>query len=61
MIKIDFSFESKHGNFNDAIILSDDHSYTEAEIETMKQTRFDSWIAIIEAPAIEAPVVEPEA
>lgn len=60
MIKIDFSFESEYGKFSDAIILPDDHSYTEAQIETMKQSRFDNWIAFIESPATEAPVIKPE-
>lgn len=53
MIKIDFEFDSKYGVFRDALHLPEDHTYTEAEIEAMKQQRFDNWIAIIEAPPAE--------
>jgi hypothetical protein len=33
--------------------LADDHSFTEAEIELMKQQRVDNWIAVVTAPAVE--------
>lgn len=46
-MKIDFSFETQYGNFSDAIHLPDDHTLTDAEIETMKQQRLDNWIAIV--------------
>jgi hypothetical protein len=51
MIKIDFEFDSPHGVFRDALHLPEDHTFTDAEIEAMKQQRFDNWIAIITAPA----------
>jgi hypothetical protein len=42
---------TKHGyTFCDALTLPDDHTFTEEEIEVMKQTRFDNWYAIITAP-----------
>jgi len=50
---IDFEFNTQYGTFKDALILPDDHTYTDAELETMKQTRLDNWIAIIEAPPVE--------
>ena len=49
-MKIDFSFNTQYGSFCDALHLPDDHTYTEAEIEAMKQQRLDNWIAVITAP-----------
>jgi len=56
MIKIDFSFDTPHGKFADALHLPDDHGFTEAEIEAMKEQRRDNWIAVVTAP----PASEPE-
>lgn len=53
MVKIDFEFDSPHGIFRDAIHLADDHTLSDAEIEALKQQRFDNWIAIITAPPVE--------
>ena len=50
MVKIDFSFSSQYGTFSDALHLPDDHGLSDAEIQAMKQARFDNWIAIITAP-----------
>ena len=52
-MKIDFFFSSQYGTFSDALHLPDDHSFTDAEIEAMKQQRFDNWIAVITAPPTE--------
>jgi hypothetical protein len=63
MIKIDFSFDTPHGKFADALHLPDDHSFSEAEIQAMKEQRRDNWIAIVTAPAVEtepAPELTPE-
>ena len=49
-MKIDFEFDSTYGVFRDALHLPDDHTFTDTEISTMKQQRFDNWIAIITAP-----------
>jgi hypothetical protein len=57
-MKIDFSFPSQHGTFSDALHLPDDHSFTDAEIEAMKQQRFDNWIAVITAPPVEETPIE---
>ena len=60
MIKIDFEFDSQHGVFRDALHLPDDHGMTEAEIQAMKQQRFDNWIAIVTAPPVELPPEQEE-
>ena len=52
-MKIDFSFDTPHGKFADALHLPDDHTLTDAEIETMKQQRLDNWVAIVTAPSDE--------
>ncbi len=58
-MKIDFSFSSQYGTFSDALHLPDDQAFTDAEIEVMKQQRFDNWIAVITAPPVEeAPIEE---
>ena len=58
-MKIDFSFSSQYGTFSDALVLEDNHAFTDAEIEAMKQQRFDNWIAVITAPPVEeAPIEE---
>jgi len=56
---IDIVFEIN--GFRDALHLADDHSFTDAEIEAMKQARYDKWDAFIKnppAPVAEEPVVE---
>lgn len=57
MIKIDFEING----FRDALHLADDHGLTDAEIEAMKQARYDKWDAFIKnppAPVAEEPVVD---
>ena len=53
MVKIDFSFSSQYGTFSDALHLPDDHGLSDAEIQAMKQARFDNWVAVITAPPVE--------
>ena len=55
-MKIDFEFDTPHGVFRDALHLPDDHGFSEAEIQAMKEQRRDNWIAIVTAPAPEVPV-----
>ena len=58
MIKIDFEFQTQYGVYRDALYLEDNHSFTEQEIEAMKQERLSNWIAIITTlaePIIETP------
>lgn len=59
MIKIDFSFDTQYGVYCDALYLDDNHSFTEQEIEAMKQERVDNWIAVIETPSSEEIVETP--
>jgi hypothetical protein len=54
MIKIDFIFDTEHGIFSDAISLPENHTFTDNEIEVMKQERLSNWIAIITAPSKQA-------
>jgi len=56
---IDFSITQNNHTFSDALILADDHTFTDEEIEAMKQARFDNWYTIITAPTQKlAPVDE---
>lgn len=50
MIKIDFEKSEGNNIFKDALELKDDHSFTDDEIETMKQVRFDAWLEVIKTP-----------
>jgi hypothetical protein len=52
-MKIDFVFDTPHGKFADALHLPDDHKFTDAEIQAMKEQRRDNWIAIVTAPPVE--------
>lgn len=58
MIKIDFEFDTPYGVFRDALHLPVDHTYTDAEIQAMKEQRRDNWIAIVSAPPVEEPPVQ---
>jgi hypothetical protein len=58
MIKIDFEFETQYGLYRDALHLPDDHTFTDAEIQAMKQQRVDNWIAAVTAPPSEEVVEE---
>jgi len=53
MLKIDFEFDTPHGMFRDALHLLDDHTFTDEEIQAMKQQRVDNWIAVVTAPPVE--------
>lgn len=55
---IDFTFDTEYGSFSDALVLPDDHTFTDDEIEAMKQERLSNWIAIITAPPLEEVVEE---
>lgn len=52
-MKIDFEFDTPHGLFRDALHLPDDHTFTDDEIQAMKQQRVDNWIAVVTAPPVE--------
>lgn len=55
MIKIDFEFDTPHGIFRDALHLPEDHTFSEADIQAMKEQRRDNWIAVVTAPPVEPP------
>ena len=59
---IDFEITQNSYTLRDALVLSDDHTLTDVEIEAMKQARFDIWYAVIttpvENPNPDAPVEE---
>lgn len=53
-MKIDFTFETKYGNFSDALWFSDEQPLpSDADIETMKQERLTNWLTIIENPPVD--------
>lgn len=54
-MKIEFEVNTDHGLFRDAIYLQDDHTFTDQEIELMRQERVDNWIAFVTAPPVEEP------
>ena len=56
MIKIDFEQDTRHGMYRDAITLPDDHTFTDEQIESMKQDRINNWLAYMDNP----PQPEPE-
>jgi hypothetical protein len=60
MAKIDFQVETKYGVYGDAIFVPDDAPMSIDEIEAEKQRRVANWIAHIETPAVEEPVVPEE-
>ena len=53
MIKIDFTKTDGNYTFNDAIWLKDDHALSVDDIDAMQQARFDAWLAIVTAPAVD--------
>lgn len=55
-MKIDFSFDTPYGIFRDALYLADGHTFTEEEIQALKEQRRDNWIAVITAPSQEPPL-----
>jgi len=59
MIKIDYEKTNADGTlvFRDALYLPDDHTFSDAELEAMKQARFDNWYAAV--TAIPDPVIDP--
>lgn len=47
MITIDFEADTVYGKYRDAIVLPDDHTLTEAEIEQLKSTRVSNWVSFV--------------
>jgi hypothetical protein len=53
MTTIEFEFDSPHGKYKDAIVLLDGQTMTDAEIEAMKQARYNNWLSSVTAPSVE--------
>jgi len=49
-IQINFTRTDGTLNYSDAIYLPEDHTFTESEIEAMKDERFNNWKAFILNP-----------
>ena len=47
MITIPFEIVQDEHTFRDAIVLPDDHTLTQTEIDAIKQQRFDAWLTAI--------------
>lgn len=56
---LQFSYETKYGTFSDALVLPDDHTYTNDDLEKMKLQRRDNWISYIDSTQIQTPVETP--
>jgi len=54
MISIEFEISKDGHTYRDAIVLPEDHGLTDAQIDAMKQKRFDDWYAIVTAPQEES-------
>jgi hypothetical protein len=50
MIKIAFTKSEGDLVYSDALYLELDHTFTETEIEAMKQERFDNWLNFLKNP-----------
>jgi hypothetical protein len=60
-MKLDFSFDTQYGKFSDSLVLPDDRTLSEAEIEAMKQQRLDNWIAVVSYVPTEEEIAQMEA
>ena len=49
-MNIDFENSYNGIMYRDTIVLLDNHTFTDDQIEEMKQTRFNNWIKAITAP-----------
>ena len=56
---LQFSYETKYGTFSDALVLPDDHTYTNDDLEKLKLQRRDNWISYIDSTQIQTPVETP--
>ena len=46
-MQICFTFDTKFGQFSDALNLPDDHGLSDADLEAMKQERLNNWLAVV--------------
>lgn len=54
MQQIRFTFETRFGSFSDALYLPEDHTFTDEQIDAMKQERLNNWLAAVN-PVVETP------
>jgi len=49
---MNIDFENSYNGiiYRDTIVLLDNHTFTNVQIEEMKQTRFNNWVKAITAP-----------
>ena len=48
MIKIDFEINRDGNTFRDAIVLEDNHNFTDEQIEEIKEKRFQDYLIAIQ-------------
>lgn len=55
MISIEFKFETEHGSFMDAIVLTEEEraKLTDEQIEEIKLQRLNSWLELFNQPVEE--------
>lgn len=53
MISIPFQMNTQYGMYSDALVLPDDHTLTDVDIEAIKAQRVTNWIIAITTPAPE--------
>lgn len=58
MIKVDFEFDTKYGVYRDALYLDENHTFTDEQIQALKQQRVDNWISVIETPSPDEELVQ---
>lgn len=46
-MQIRFTFDTAFGQFSDALYLDEDHTFTDAEVDAMKQERLTNWLAVV--------------
>ena len=46
-MKFDFERQTEHGIYRDAIMLPDDHTFSQDQIESMMQQRVDNWLTTV--------------
>lgn len=46
-MQIRFTFETEFGAFSDALYLDEGHTFTDDEVEAMKQERLTNWLAMV--------------
>jgi hypothetical protein len=56
-MQIRFTYDTKFGPFSDALYLDEDHTFTDAQIEAMKQERLTNWLAVVD-PVIDPNIVD---